>query len=121
MARGDSKNKESLDLAKEHIKIAQNNIFEISKNQEKKENNEKTKRILFFLERTESEIEELQSKIFGFFAITLFGGGFFLLSPTITGNTIDSSIKSNQPLIAIILIFIAIIFFFLWVNKKRKK
>jgi len=122
MVKKSTKKGENLELAKEHVKIAGDLVYEESgKSKKDKKNKDTVKRTIFSLERAESGIEELSAVAAGFLAIVGIGSGFYLLSPTITGRVISETIQPALNIIGVVLIVLGVMAGFFALKKKGKK
>ncbi len=116
----ENKKGENSELAEEHVKIAEDLVYEESKSSDPKDRGKenKMKKTILSLEKAESGISELRSAVamIAIFIIAL--AGLFLMSPTITGRVAGS--EATPQRIGIILLVFALIIS-IWLSFKNQK
>lgn len=124
---------EKLELAEEHVKMAQDLVLEQAENQQeqkqeikkgnsnehekKPSQNNQFEKAIFTLEKAESQIKELRGIVTGLFIVSIVVLGIFFSSLSITGNITGISDKITPLSLMIFLITIIFIAFFLITRK----
>ena len=116
--------KENLELAEEHIKLAQDLVLEEAKEAESgdKKNTDikQFEKTAFTLEKAESQIKELSKMLAGVFIIGIIVIGSLLFSPNITGSAVNIPDKTGSFLGIILTTIIILVAYFLFTPKKKK-